>query len=636
MKVKMHGHPSEPTRLNCSRRGNEADKARRHGVGFRLLTSAATGGECLRNSLATIALLSGLAACTTAVAADNPIPSNTVAQMPVKEVTVFKDGLAFVLHEGRMPVTREGQVVMDYLPTPVIGTFWAYSKDKGTRLVSVTAGQHIARFEHTALTVREFLEANVGSECILTESNGTRYTATILSFPTRSSEELAATSPPQTGDRLPEKGNLVLLKTPNETRVLPVDRIQDVTFKQPPKTTAPTEEFRDYLTLKLDSGRRRLPREADLGLVYVQKGIRWIPSYKVDLDGKGKAVVRLQATVLNEMVDLTNVTLQLVVGVPSFYFKDTIDPIALHETAAQLSQFFQTEPGRGGSAFASNFGNAIAAQQVQPRMGGYRVSTSSEANIPALPEGARNEDLYVFTIHNFSLRKGDRVVLPILETTVPYADVYTLELPFAPPPEMMRNYGSPPQNELARLFAAPKVMHKVRLTNESAQPFTTAPALMLREGKVISQGLMTYTAAGASSDVALTTAVDIHAKKTDAETKRTPNAIKYNGDNYIRVDLDGKIQLTNYRADNVEVEVTRHVLGLVDSAGQDGKVELSNVFEDRDYLPARDYATGWPWNWYNWPWWWYHVNGVSRITWTVKLEPGKPVELAYAWHYFWR
>jgi hypothetical protein len=42
------------------------------------------------------------------------------------------------------------------------------------------------------------------------------------------------------------------------------------------------------------------------------------------------------------------------------------------------------------------------------------------------------------------------------------------------------------------------------------------------------------------------------------------------------------------------------------------------------------------WGWYNWPGWWRHFNGIGRITWTVKLDPGKSTTLSYKWHYFWR
>src|SRR5438477_6992475 len=75
------------------------------------------------------------------VCAQSPAPLSALAKMPVKEVTVFKDGHAFVLHEGVMPTDTAGNVLMDYLPTPVLGTFWPYSADKTIKLTSVVASE---------------------------------------------------------------------------------------------------------------------------------------------------------------------------------------------------------------------------------------------------------------------------------------------------------------------------------------------------------------------------------------------------------------------------------------------------------------------------------------------------------------
>lgn len=578
-----------------------------------------------------VLLLPGLA-----LLAAKPSSPDTRVPLPVKEVTVFKDGHAFVLHEGRLPTTG-GSVVMDYLPTPVIGTFWAYSADPVAKLSGVVAGQRRAVIERTALTLRELIEANVGAEAFITESNHVSYPATILGLPSRTSQELAATSPPNSEERLPEKGNLVLLKTAEGTKALPLERIQDVTFKQPPKPKVGQEEFRHSLTLRLDWAGRAPAKTAEVGLVYLQKGIRWIPSYKIDLDGKGQASVRLQATVLNELMDLDDTTLQLVIGVPSFYFKDTIDPIALQQTAAQLSQFFQTDVSRGrGSVLAQNFSNALMSQVA--RAGDYRASAdpAEGGQDTSLPEGSKNEDLYVFTVRHITLRKGERTVLPLAEFTVPYEDVFTLDLPFAPPTDVRQHFNSQQQSELAKLFNAPKVMHKARLQNKSQFPLTTAPALLLREGRVLAQSMMTYAAPGASADVNITTAVNIQVKKSDNETKRTPNAYSHDGSPYMRVDLDGKVRLTSHRQKPLEVEVVRHALGYIDRADHDGKVEMNNVFESSDYAPTGgDSYPDW-WAWYSWPWWWHHVNGVGRVTWKLTLEQGKPVEVGYGWHYYWR
>ena len=90
-------------------------------------------------------------------------PLSALAKMPVKELTVFKDGHAFVLHEGKMPTDEAGNVQMDYLPTPVLGTFWSYSADKNVKLSAVVASPRRVRVERTALHLQELLEANPGA-----------------------------------------------------------------------------------------------------------------------------------------------------------------------------------------------------------------------------------------------------------------------------------------------------------------------------------------------------------------------------------------------------------------------------------------------------------------------------------------
>ncbi|MEZ0266661.1 MAG: hypothetical protein ACAI43_18180, partial [Phycisphaerae bacterium] len=87
--------------------------------------------------------------------AEAPTPVTGLARMPVREVTVFKDGHAFVLHAGKMPVDAGGHVTIDSVPNPVLGTFWPYSADKDARLTGVTAAAKRVTVERTALTVRE-------------------------------------------------------------------------------------------------------------------------------------------------------------------------------------------------------------------------------------------------------------------------------------------------------------------------------------------------------------------------------------------------------------------------------------------------------------------------------------------------
>ena len=189
------------------------------------------------------------------------------------------------------------------------------------------------------------------------KAEGPTYPAVIAGVPERSSKELEATAPPGEGEKLPQKGNIILLKTSEGVKVVSIDRIQQVTFRGTHKASVGGEEFRNLLRLKLDWGSHKPAKEAEMGLLYLQKGIRWIPSYKFVIDGKGGVTVHLEATLINELADLEDVTANLVVGVPNFAFADTADPIGLAHAVAQLSQYF-----RPAAQTQYAFSNAIMSQ----------------------------------------------------------------------------------------------------------------------------------------------------------------------------------------------------------------------------------------------------------------------------------
>ncbi len=281
--------------------------------------------------------------------------------------------------------------------------------------------------------------------------------------------------------------------------------------------------------------------------------------------------------------------------------------------------------------------NAIISQSA--RMTEVRAPRPPEAGTtidlgPEIASSGKSEDLFIFSVKHITLKKGQRMTLPVAEYTVPYKDVYTLDIPFTPPPEVRQQFDTARTAEIAKLMSAPKVIHKIRMTNKGEYPFTTAPALLVKGDRVLAQGMMTYTAIGAESDLEVTAAVDIRVKKTDVEKKREPNAAVWQGNTYGRIDLAGKISLTDFGTQPREVEVVRNVLGNVTEAGNGGKTEMVNVFEDASFAAGGRYPSWW--GWYNWPYWWNHFNGIGRITWNAKLEPGKTVDLDYTWNYYWR
>jgi len=579
---------------------------------------------------AAVALIPLLTAATPCVAR-----ADSADSLPVREITVFKDGHAFVLREGDLPVQAGGMVTMTDLPNPILGTFWPYSRQSGVRLQSVTAERHREPQQQTANTIAEMVEANVGADAIVREADNVAYKAKILAIrkPAPPDEDPAVQAVAMAGGFSPAASpaavapttTLVFLQTEVGTKVIRMDRVQDITLLGTAHNTVTNQYWKENLTLRLDGA--DAGKAAAVGVMYLQKGLRWIPNYKITIDGKGTAHVLLQATLINELTDLNGATINLVIGTPSFTFKDTPDPIGLQDTFARLSRYFQTDARTPGG-----FANAIVAQNTARASEYYPAgpaagSDASGGGTPSSLAGEKAEDLYVFTVKSVQLRRNARMVLPVAEFTIPYKDVYTAEL--LPSAVRTRDgYETFSNNsDMVRLLAQPKVEHRLRFTNTSDYPLTTAPALVLRGERVIAQGMTSYTAHGGESDLTLTNATDISVKRTDKEKVRTPDAMRSNGDVYQRVDMTGDIELRNYRSSPVEIEVTRYVLGGVDAAGQAGMPTALDPFGD-DTLP--DWLSQ------------YNADrirftGLGKITWKQTVPAGGVcLNLGYNWHYFVR
>jgi hypothetical protein len=546
-------------------------------------------------------------------------PAMSAEALPVREVTVFKDGHAFVHREAPLPAAAGSELVLQDLPEPLLGTFWPYASG-GAKLVSATSAKDRVSIERTALDLRQLLAANVGRRARLVDQGGETIVGTIAAVPLRSAQELERTDPAGGTPRLPEKGTLVLVRISDGTRALPLERVRDVTFLDEPAGTGSDEELRNRLTLRVE----RTSAAAQVGVVYVQKGLRWIPAYKLELDGEGHATAQLEATLVNDLIDLSNATVNLVIGVPHFEFAGMVDPIALQQIAAQVGRQMQMN-----NPYDQNFlSNAIMTQSAYE---GQRDNAQEQPAAPEVTGGESNEDLFVFTVKNVTLAKGQRLVLPIASFALAYRDVYTLEVPFEPLPEMYERFQSGRTGELAKLLAAPKAMHTLRLTNASSAPLTTAPALILDHGRVLAQGLMTYTPIGGETDLPVTAAIDIGVKKTEKESGRDAKAVLWAGDSYARIDMTGGIELVNHKQETLELEVRRVVLGTVDSADHSGEPEQTSLFEAQTWRGMPPW-----WSWWSWPYWWHHFNGIGQIRWKLTLKPGETATLKADWHYFWR
>jgi hypothetical protein len=535
-----------------------------------------------------------------------PAPIAT-AKLPVREVTCFKDGHAWVVRESPLPADANGVVVLDELPAPLLGTFWPFATN-GARLVSARAGRETVANDVAAADFRDLARANAGKPCSVLANDKDRVEGRLVGVPS------------QAGGAPPGHGELLLVETVTGTRAIPLASVRELEIRDGFTARVRRDEQKERLTLQVAAG----GDGATVGVMYVQRGLRWIPAYKLDLDGKGNAAVQFEATLVNDLVDLERATVHLVIGVPKFAFEGMVDPISLQQEMVQVASHVRDQISMRRDFLSNSIMTQTANYRADPRGGG-------QDGQPAVEGSGAAEDLFVFTVRDVTLKQGERLVLPVSSFTLAYRDVYRLDVPFAPPMEVRQNLQSERVVELARLLQAPKARHVLRLVNGNDAPLTTAPALVLAGGRVLAQGHMLYTPKRVESDLEINVAVDVCVDTEEHETKRDPGPIRLGGENYGRVGVAGTITLRNEKTVPVEVEVSRRALGIADEVGQDGTKKQLDLVQ----AWHGGAQPGW-WGWWSWPYWWFQHNGFAEFRWTVQLAPGASTQLDASWHYFWR
>ncbi len=565
----------------------------------------------------------------------------------VSEVTVFKDGHALVLRSGRgVPVN--GELVTTAVPEPVLGTFFALVEKDGPQISSVSVGWRDFEEQVPCTTMAEILRANTGKTVLLKEKNG-EVRGTLLSVGER--EDASESRGPQPGvapyyDRY--RGIYVqpaIVRSLNNSRVtadfvavrgtegtsfVKLANVESFRISGGPVMRRTRRGRRRTLTVRFDRDTKGKP--VRVSFVSLERGIRWIPEYRIEtMPGEKKARVRLQATVINDILDLEGVRANFVVGVPNFPLAGRLSPLALADAPRQLSTYFSAPRSGSPGGGYNQFSNAIMTQvRTAPRTGTAPGGNPLPESVMGAGKATDSGDLYVYHVERLQLAKGARSCLNLWDEQLPCSSVYDWKVEAPAPGYIWRHFDNSRRRELEARLAEPKVMHALRLHNTTDRPLTTGPALIFRKGQVLGQEIVTYTAPGGSVDVPITVAVNVNSSVTDEEVKVTRNAVTISGDAYSRADCRSRLRLVNGGKKRISVSVSRPVPGIVDSASDEGR-------HRRLAGGATSVSYHWPWyGYWSWPYWWWRANSVSRVSWDVELKPGETKEVTVDWHYFFR
>ena len=355
---------------------------------------------------------------------------------------------------------------------------------------------------------------------------------------------------------------------------------------------------------------------AKLKLEHFGPGVRWIPTYRVSLGADGKAEMLMQAEILNEGEDLSDVEVDLVVGVPNFRFREVVSPMSMESTLINFLQ--RVAPQIMGQGMS----NALFTQRAGEYRGQVPEPGTSGPGVPAVPkelvaEGA--QDLFTYHLPKLSLEVGERAAVPIISAKVPFRHLYAWDV------QLSRTGveslpGAGPHVSPLRLLKN-EVWHLVEMSNETNVPWTTGSALVMDGYLPVGQELLTYTSVGGRCQLPLTVAVDVRGTYEEQETGRELKAINYNGYDYTRVTKKGTLRVTNYKKEAINLVVTCAFGGNATEVPDGGKVTVSD-FQSGDWNSNFNGHPG--------------LNGHSTVQWEIQLDPGKSKVLTCVYSYYTR
>jgi len=423
--------------------------------------------------------------------------TNMTFTAKLKSVAVFRDGYGFFIREGQVKL-ENGWATTNFVPAAIKGTVWVYSLDPADKIDTVITTHE----NKIAFTNAEDLKAKLKDKINLDFS-----------------VELV------TGQRFDGKLNrllddMLLLQVGAAFNAVPYTAIKSVTLTGYP------------IKVKLDC--KDPNKVVTLGIAYLQEGVKWEPSYVLDLAG-GKATLSLRASMQNTTESLDGTDVLFVVGSPFIANRGISDMIALL-------------PGQPAKIEAKKDGEDLS-KEVQ------RADPDSETPKPpsqAAIAGEEAGELYYYK----------KSALDLAPNNVAMISIFNAEVPIHPTFDWNAD--------------GEEVLYILNIKNTTKQPLTTGTVFVVEDKRPIGQDTVTYTPAGGSAELHLARGIGLHVEKREAETKRG-GPVTIGKTSFIPVTLSGTLTVTNYRQTEAEVHITKTMRGRVVDMSDGGKIKNTQI-----------------------------------------------------------
>lgn len=457
-------------------------------------------------------------------------PALTTVPTQVVSASLFKNGFSVVTRS--VDLDPDGETLVSGMPRASLGTLWLTTSE-GTRLTEVTVTDVQTDSQADASTVDEILVLNVGKNVVLT-----------LNDKSSVSGRLEAAT-----------GLLAVISNGAQTTAVPKTSVVMVSGPEGLKWKRNVKGSERVVRVKSKGG-----ANAKMYILSLENGMTWAPSYLIDISNEKKLTLLAKATILNDLSELKSVELRLITGFPNVPFATTPDPLTGGVSVQQFTGMLMQIGSSGGGGLA----NRPGAMMSQNAMRSDARGSFSEAFDLQELSPMQAEDLFFYRVQDVNMKTGDRGYFLLFQTESDYEHLYTWDVVDS----IVNNteYGGGAEGPQ-------DIWHSLKFKNTAKLPFTTGPAVTVKNDEIIGQDMLNYTSVGADALVKITKALDIRAESSEEEVSRERGALRIPNTSlvYDLVTLKGTLEIKNRKTGSVKIKVTKELTGELISSDNEAK-----------------------------------------------------------------
>ena len=293
---------------------------------------------------------------------------------------------------------------------------------------------------------------------------------------------------------------------------------------------------------------------------YLSEGVTWSPFYRVSLRDNGRLTINAAATILNDLEDFKDVSVELISGFPNMVFASTVSALSKGMTF----QSFMNNLANPNSPSYLRSGDGVLSQSVFSNSA-PAYDNRPEAKQPSLWTTSGMDDMQYKSAGKLTMKKGDVLQLPIASKTAEFEYVTTWTAPMEKRFSFGENSGD------ATLWNC------IRFRNPFDFALTTAPYEIEHNGEVLGQSTGTWFGSGDPATIKITKSMAVSASITQVESgnqnryyTETRGISEYR---YRNPDVTANIVLANRSPKEVKMSVESTFFGeLIEADGNPAKV----------------------------------------------------------------